>query len=504
METERRRRRPPKKRFPLWGWLLIGVLAVILLVQAVWSIFLLSDEPVVELTIRGDTQISVSYGTEFKDPGATACWYGKYQNTEPNSLEVTVDNHVNMDKLGSYQIIYRAGYEGVVRTAVRVVQVVDTDAPIIELVQDPDAYTLVGDTYEEEGFTAVDNYDGDISDKVEREIQEDAVIYRVSDSSGNTTEVVRKIRYLEPEKPALKLNGEKEITITAGDAWKEPGYTATGFLGEDLTKAVKIEGKVDTQAAGTYTLTYSVTDERGYTTTAKRTVVVKKAPVQKPENPGTQNPQFPESTVTGEKVIYLTFDDGPGAYTPKLLDVLGKYNVKATFFVCKTAYPQYMKNIVDEGHSIAVHSLTHDYDTIYASEEAFFEDFYAMQNFIEEYTGVKPTLMRFPGGASNMVSKKVCEGIMTKLTQSVTELGLRYFDWNVDSNDAGGAKTATEVAMNVINGVKNRKFSVVLQHDIKGFSVDAVEMIIKWGLENGYTFKALTMDSPACQHKPNN
>jgi hypothetical protein len=86
----------------------------------------------------------------------------------------------------------------------------------------------------------------------------------------------------------------------------------------------------------------------------------------------------------------------------------------------------------------------------------------------------------------------------------VEERGFTYFDWNVDSKDAGGAKTADEVYQNVINGCRNKKASVVLQHDIHGYSVDAVERIIQWGLANGYTFAALTPDSPTAHHPINN
>ena len=113
-------------------------------------------------------------------------------------------------------------------------------------------------------------------------------------------------------------------------------------------------------------------------------------------------------------------------------------------------------------------------------------------------------LLRFPGGSSNTISKDYSKGIMTRLAAAVTERGFTYFDWNVDSNDAGGAKTADEVFNNVIKGVKNKQNSVVLQHDMKSYSVDAVEKIIVWGLKNGYTFLPLDANSPTCHHGINN
>ena len=89
---------------------------------------------------------------------------------------------------------------------------------------------------------------------------------------------------------------------------------------------------------------------------------------------------------------------------------------------------------------------------------------------------------------------------MSWIAEEVVDRGFRYFDWNVDSCDAGGAKTADQVYENVISGIKGRKVSIVLQHDTKGYSVDAVEKIIQWGLEHGYTFLPLTSTSPTASH----
>ena len=210
-----------------------------------------------------------------------------------------------------------------------------------------------------------------------------------------------------------------------------------------------------------------------------------------------------ETVYPGNKVIYLTFDDGPGPYTAALLDLLDSYDVKATFFVMDNGYYHLMRRIVEQGHSIAIHTMTHNYRQIYASEEAFFADLYGMQQLIQEQTGVKTWLMRFPGGSSNAVSR-FNQGIMTRLTQAVQDAGFRYFDWNVDSDDAGSARSADVVYQNVITGLAQRNVSVVLQHDIHRYSVDAVERILIWGFENGYTFLPLQEDSPAVHHGLNN
>jgi peptidoglycan/xylan/chitin deacetylase (PgdA/CDA1 family) len=175
--------------------------------------------------------------------------------------------------------------------------------------------------------------------------------------------------------------------------------------------------------------------------------------------------------------------------------------VKATFFVTNTKYTDIIADIAAAGHAIGVHTASHIYRDIYANEEAFFADFKTIHDIIYEKTEIKTTLMRFPGGSSNRVSASYNEGIMTRLTKIVTDYGLQYFDWNVNSLDAGGAKTAEQVYQNVISGIRGNPYSVVLQHDIHGFSVDAVERIIQWGLANGYTFLPLEPTSPSCHQK---
>ena len=205
------------------------------------------------------------------------------------------------------------------------------------------------------------------------------------------------------------------------------------------------------------------------------------------------------------RVVYLTFDDGPGPYTSKLLDVLAEYNVKATFFVT-AANPKYYDMIareVNEGHSVGVHSYSHNYKTIYSSEEAFFNDFNAMEEIIYEQTGSYTQLCRFPGGSSNTVSN-FNPGIMSRLTEALTDMGYKYFDWNVSSGDAGETTKTDVVISNIESGCRGMKASVVLQHDIKDFSVNAVESVIIWGLQNGYTFRALDMSSPDAHHGVNN
>ena len=231
------------------------------------------------------------------------------------------------------------------------------------------------------------------------------------------------------------------------------------------------------------------------------------AQTQPPTEPATQVTEPPTEVPTQAPtippvggVIYLTFDDGPGAQTPRLLEILEQYDAKATFFVVNTPFASTIADIAAGGHTLAMHTATHDFQKIYSSEKAYFADLEKIEAVIEEYAGYRPNILRFPGGGSNTVSRKYCQGIMTLLTRRVQEKGYLYYDWNVDSDDAGSARTAEAVFENVVRGCSTRTSSIVLMHDIKSYTVDAIEQILIWGQTHGYTFEAITEDTPQCHH----
>lgn len=179
-------------------------------------------------------------------------------------------------------------------------------------------------------------------------------------------------------------------------------------------------------------------------------------------------------------------------------------NVKATFFVTNkdSKYDYILKRIVDEGHQIAIHTYSHDYNQIYKSQEAYMEDFNKMKSKIKKVTGVDCKIFRFPGGSSNLVSKKYCPGIMTNLTSNLTKAGYEYYDWNVDSGDASSnSYSAEQIKNNVINSLSPERENVVLQHDIKENSVNAVDSIIKEAKSLGYTFDKINENTKPCKHE---
>lgn len=445
----------------------------------------------ININLNGSPKETIEYGDTYTEQGATAAFNTPASKNVP--LNVTIKGSVDSSKLGTYHIHYKAkkGIFSVQKS--REVKIVDTKAPIIELNKIDGYYPKTGETYQEEGFTATDNYDGDITSKIKRTEDKNVITYTVSDSSGNKTSVQRTIEYNDGIAPTITLNGDSDITIKAGTRFEDPGCTAKDSHGNDISDNVSVSDNISTYRAGTYTITYSVTDKFGNKASIDRTVTVEAV-------------KQTATTSSGNKVVYLTFDDGPGAHTQQLLDILDKYNVKVTFFVTNvnSGYENMIAKEAAAGHTVAIHSASHDYKKIYSSVDAYFADLNEMSDIIYAQTGQRPKLIRFPGGSSNTVSLKYCSGIMTTLTKAVTDQGYKYFDWNVSSGDAGGTTSTEEVYQNVVNGMKSHNVSVVLQHDIKGFSVNAVERIIQWGLANGYTFLPLTTSTEDVHHGVNN
>ena len=541
-----------QKKSRQWSTMQLSLVAVAMLVAVVLCVFAILwqiNTFTLSLTLNGSREITLEYGETYEELGAKAVFHGSIFMKEPEEMEVDIEGEVDVTTVGTYYVTYTSsrmvesffGDAEARDSARRTIHVVDTVAPEITLVSDPEVFTFPGLTYQEEGFTATDNYDGDITDRVERIDDGVNVTYKVSDSSGNTTEVVREIVYDDPVPPELNLEGKAAMSLEVGTAYKEPGYTANDNCDGDLTDKVEVTGTVDTNTVGSYTLTYSVKDTYENEATATRSIEVvepetepteeetskkdsgkkdsekkddsDKSGSKKKTNKTKKNNKSEKATegTTGKVdvkgiggVIYLTFDDGPSGYTPRLLDTLKKYDVKATFFVVNTGKIETISRIAEEGHVVAMHSATHDFEEIYSSEEAYFEDLERIQKKIKKYCGYTSTLLRFPGGGSNTVSRKYSEGIMTELTEQVEEMGYTYFDWNVDSDDAGSARTATAVYNNVVTACATRKTSVVLMHDIKSYTIDAVDDIIRWGKANGYTFKVLTASSPTFHHRVNN
>lgn len=541
---------------------------VLLLIIIAFIVLLITNK--YTLTIDcAETSFLAEYGEEFDVPAMTAQYKGTTLPFWNKKVDVTYSAPVNTSILGEQKIDVSASHKKKKATISLTINVVDKEAPRIELVSNPDYYTKPNHKYQEEGYKAIDNCDGDITKLVKAVEKDGEVTYTVSDKSGNTTTVTRKIIYKDTVAPIITLQGDKEMTINYGSEFADPGFSAKDDCDGDITDKVTVKGTVDTGILGTYTLTYTVFDSYNNTTELSRIVYVSdcekpnislngdstiyiklgtsyvdkgataidnldgditdKITVNSSVNTNKKGIYNVEYSVTdnagntayssrkvyvyekqaennaknpGKKVVYLTFDDGPSAYTGELLDILKKYNVKATFFVTGQGanYRNNIKRAYKEGHTIALHTYNHDYSKIYSSVDNYFEDLEKISDVVYDLIGIRPNILRFPGGSSNHSSFSYCSGIMSSLVKDVGVMGYLYCDWNVTSGDASNYPSRDSILNNIINGIKNNDVSIVLQHDTVSQSVDAVEEAIVWGLAHGYTFLPMDETTPMIHH----
>ncbi len=416
----------------------------------------------------------------------------------PFEVNTEFSGEVDTNKLGEYKTTYTAKFLNKTVSAEGTVTVVDTVAPVINL-DHPDFvldYTGVPPTPEQIAavFTVTDNYDGDITHTAVKTVEGRVCHITATDSSGNVAQKDVNIVYNDGINPTIMLSGPSTVFVMAGNPYTEMGYYAKDNLDGDITSWVAITEYPDPADPNVYFRQYFVSDAAGNSAKVSRKVIVY----------GNKTANDYANVQSSGKTVYLTFDDGPGVYTEKLLGYLDRYGVKATFFLTNQ-FPRYqyvIGEIHNRGHKLAVHTLTHKW-SIYDSVDNYMADFNAMRDIIFQQTGVETNLFRFPGGTNNAVSKSHCKGIMTTLTQKMTESGYIYFDWNVDCNDSR-YKDSQSVISSTIYQISKKTNAVVLMHDIKDYTVEAVPAIIEYCLQNGYSFGILDENAPLVQNKPVN
>lgn len=519
------------------------------------------------LSVLDNQTITLEYGIDTL-PEVTATYRDSQFSTEDIYVEVQMEGEVDLSSIGSYVVTYTASNEEETVSATHTYVIQDLTAPVITLIGGDVGYYSPGYAYVDPGFTAADNYDGDITEWVIRTETPTAITYSVQDSYGNEHSVTRNLICQDIVVPELYLNGEESIIIKKGSKFDDPGCMAIDDVDGDISAKIITTGTIDSKKYGKQYLTYTVVDSSGNISQLQRTVVVQEftppelqllganayvrageefiesgytasddidgdvtanvivSGILDTNTPGIYNltytafdsslnqtslnrtvyvyePQSEDLRINPtEKIVYLTFDDGPGQYTELLLDTLDKYNIDVTFFVTNqfSAYQEYIGDAYFRGHTIGLHTYSHKFSKVYSNEAAYYDDLNSISQVVESHTGIRPTIIRFPGGSSNTISRRYEKGIMTSLSKSVVQNGYQYCDWNVDSNDAGGATTASQVAANVIAGIQKQDVSIVLQHDTKLYSIEAVDEIICWGMLNGYTFLPMTETTEMYHH----
>lgn len=241
--------------------------------------------------------------------------------------------------------------------------------------------------------------------------------------------------------------------------------------------------KVNWNRQGIYEVTYSVNDSaHNVTTVTEQLRVVGK----------------------NEKIVYLTFDDGPSVCTDQILNILRQERVKATFFVTAqfTPYLNRMAAIAKDGHEVAIHTYSHNFK-IYKSIDSYFADLNKLNDLIEKYTGKRARIMRFPGGSSNSIYRKYNSDpkFMDRLCVALLDSGYQFVDWNLDSGDARGNNIVADRLVRSACGSRHN-IQCLLMHDTgaKRTTVTALPQIIRYFKQHGYEFGVLNSVDYQCWH----
>lgn len=404
------------------------------------------------------------------------------------------DSQVKINEVGSYEIIYSIED----KQFNLLVEVIDSKKPVV---------TTTKKIITDEGMKVdVEKFIKEVQDDSPYEVSflEDYQFNKagsyeysvvVKDSSGNTTTVKVPVEIREKDVEVPIIEGKEKVSIIIGDDFDPYKNMSVSDNRDDKVELKVVSNNVNSDEVGTYEVVYEASDYTGNKATFKKIVVVVKP-----------RPQGGSNNYGGGKVVYLTFDDGPSYNTGKILEILDRYQVKATFFVMNTggSYNHYITQAYQKGHTIGLHTYSHDY-SIYRSIDTYFNDLAKIDNLVYSLTGYHSPYIRFPGGASNTISAQYNQGIMTLLTQEVQNRGYQYYDWNVDSMDASGNGVASQTIMNSACSASNGTV-MILFHDTfgKDTTVEALPAIIEYYQNLGYSFSGINNSTPIFHHGVNN
>ena len=402
------------------------------------------------------------------------------KNVKNGKIEdVKIDSSkVNTKKLGDYTVTYQ--YKNEKRTLT--VSVVDTTPPQFDIVKQKVALNQTIDpqhlvkNIKDETQTTVSFKEDYKFDKVgEKTIQ---VV--VEDEGHNQTEKSVEVEVVE-DKSAPEMTIQRTMIVKGDKNGLESLVQVSDSVDLDPQLEIK-QDNFDINKIGTYNVTFIAKDASG--------------------NENRKNEEIKVISEEDEKVVYLTFDDGPSQNTAKVLEILNQYNCKASFFITgmDEPYRKYIKIAHDQGHTIGLHTYTHKYSKVYASVDAYFDDLDKVGAVAKEYLGYVPKYIRFPGGSSNTISRKYKKGIMSELTKKVEEKGYIYYDWNAENGD-GFSNISKKEMLRRATLCDDTKI-MLLMHDAgaKKATVEILPEVIEYYQKKGYVFKAID-DSSFVPHQ---
>lgn len=403
------------------------------------------------------------------------------------------DSKLNKEIVGKYPVLYKYNNKEITI----VVSVVDTQPPTFELINieidlgmSVDPADMVVDLQDASDTKIYFKKAYDFS-----KVGDVEVLVVVEDEYGNKDEKKAMVHVLEEHKEAPDIQGIKDLTVRLGDINFDYFKDITVIDTRDPNPTITVDVEnVNIHEVGDYEITYTARNRAGNIASAICKVsVVENKPIGTLEQ-------------SDEKIVYLTFDDGPSELTEEVLDILDQYDITATFFVTglNPNYFHLIKEAEQRGHTIGLHTYSHNYSEIYSSVDAYYHDLNRIAELCLQQIGYVPVYIRFPGGSSNTVSKRYKPGIMSYLIEDVIAKGYQYYDWNANSGDGSG--TLDVVDITTYATLSNANNIVLLFHDANGkhTTVEALPGIIQHYQSLGYRFAGIDDDSYVPHHAVNN
>ena len=475
-----------------------------------WILWFLSHF-LINFKLNGEELTIINCGDNYQEKGASATFLGK-------QLKVSIQDNINTSKIGEYVVYYKTRNTfGIMKSLKREVKVKDKTAPKISLKGENPKILKLNEKYQENGATAIDNIDGDLTNKIKISGEVDIskygeyqIMYEVSDKSGNEISKIRKVIVKDTELPTLELKGKTNVDILLGNKYTEEGYSAKDNIDGDITSNVEIKNNVNYNKVGTYEIIYKVKDSSNNIVTKKRTInVVKKLLIYKDEYDKIDNTKnywwsgnkFDHNRPEGgasleklkkynayflgpdEKKIYLTYDEGSNdTYLPEILEVLNKNNVKATFFLCRN-YMVMNKDLIKKmektGHSVGNHTYHHYVMPSLATRENF-------EKYVYEIRATEETYKEITGKNMDKIYREPKGEWSYRSLQIVKDLGYKSFFYSADYLDFKN-DVSKEYALNkMMNRYHNG--AIYLFHPKNKGNLEALDDFIKNMKKLGYTF----------------
>lgn len=245
------------------------ILSIVILVILVMIVLLIFFNPFIYFKVYGNKIITVDVNSNYSLPPVKAYIFN---NNITNKIEKK--DNVNIESIGKYKVNYKVKYLLTTKELNIIVNVVDRELPKIVLNGEENITICPNKEYVEEGYSASDNYDGNITSKVEIINNDTYLEYIVKDSSNNKFSIKRNIVKEDKEIPIITLNGNSKYKISLGSKYSEKGYSATDNCDGDISSNVEITSNVNVNKVGTYTITYKAKDSSGNEAIATRKIEV--------------------------------------------------------------------------------------------------------------------------------------------------------------------------------------------------------------------------------------